>query len=353
MFNDSRQAIAAGSTVVLSTATGLTINILTDHPSWGIATTVIVLTIGGILVAVMALDRNAEPAPPPSPAPGVHQQSTITIGDHTAQVRGDLRVGMSPGYMILSLAVMAALVAVVVIATRRTPSTGAPPPAETPLSAPIMTRVANRGFDIDCPASIYYFPGTAHALRSALPRSLTPDDAINHSPDFATWVAQAGGWRAVNWVQFTVQNNSANAAILTGLSIDVTNRHPLTSRTRIADISDCGSAMLPRAFTVDFGAHPPRVTAMRGEDEYGTSLPATKFPFKVSATDPEVFDLCIAEGPAEDIEWTATLEYTQDGVGRQAVISDDGRPFHSVPQDDRPDPPAYLLRDGGGLRRVS
>jgi hypothetical protein len=178
--------------------------------------------------------------------------------------------------------------------------------------------------------------------------SLSSDESYKHYIDtLDTWVRSAGGWRGTNAIQFSVEGNSTRATILTGLRINLVSRTSLTSRT-VLSLGECGAPAPPRHFSVDFATTPPRVQALPGEnlDANGDSVPvaAVSFPFTVSETNPEIFDLKVEPGPVCDCQWTATLSYTQAGTSYTTVINDvEGEPFHAVPTDHVPE---YTLING-------
>jgi hypothetical protein len=190
----------------------------------------------------------------------------------------------------------------------------------------------------ECPDR-FYLPQRLDEIRSAIPPP--PEDFYSNEDTYygyigtlGTWTSSVGGWRETNAIQFSVEGNSARATILTGIRVNLVSRASLTSKTVLA-VGECGGSVIPRRFSADLTATPPRVRALPGEslDADGNSVleAAVSFPFTVSETDPEVFDLEIEPGPACNCEWTATLSYTQAGRSYTAVIDDNGEPFHSVP----------------------
>jgi hypothetical protein len=216
--------------------------------------------------------------------------------------------------------------------------------------APLAVAIVRRGIDLDCDINRYYLPQAVDELRAALP-SPVPADGTNPQPQLdstTAWTASRGGFRQTNWIEFTVEGSSSRATILTGLSVRLVASGPLRSRTRIAVGDGCGAAVTPRTFTMTFGTDPPGLAPVAGQTLNAScdpvDVPAVSFPFKVSETDPEVFDLSVApDGPVCDCEWTAVLAYTQGGISRNTVIDDHGQPFHAVPTDRVP---GYELLNG-------
>jgi hypothetical protein len=113
----------------------------------------------------------------------------------------------------------------------------------------------------------------------------------------------------------------------------------LISKT-VLSLDECGGAAPPHPFSVDFNTTPPRIQALPGEttDPTGDTMTTApvSFPFTVSETDPEIFDLHVEDGPICDCLWTATLSYIQGGHSYTATIDNNGTPFHAVPADHVP-----------------
>lgn len=95
-----------------------------------------------------------------------------------------------------------------------------------------------------------------------------------------------------------------------------------------------GAALRPRPFTVDFD-----VTDL---DADRPSLQAldVDFPFTVSATDIEQFDITPHVTTAE-VAWHLELDWICEGVPGTTIIDDDGRPFEIYP--------TSMLTPGSGL----
>jgi hypothetical protein len=208
-----------------------------------------------------------------------------------------------------------------------------------------------RGGSAGCADPRFYLPQDLGQIRSAgpmPPADFRNSDAVYNSyvRTLAAWVTSSGGWPATNSIRFSVENSTHQATILTGMRVNLISRAPLASRT-VLSLSECGGAVSPRPFSVDFGAAPPRLRPLPGETTGPTgNAVATRpvdFPFTVSDTDPEIFDLDVADGPVCDCLWTVTLSYIQVGRSYLVQIDDHGMPFHAVPTDEVP---AYTLING-------
>lgn len=210
-----------------------------------------------------------------------------------------------------------------------------PPAQDAARVGPVKAVITQRGTDQDCDTQLYVFPKSVRQLKESLQGSgLTMIDGNLYKTPFATWVAEQKGWRAAKWIRFTVQSDSDHAAVLTGMTIDVLKQEALTSRTIIMAGDGCGGALEPRLFGVDFNTSPPKITALPGRDDNGDTVPGVKFPFTVSASDPEVFDLVVQAGPVDDIQWHATISYTLNGEAHTTIVDDGGSPLHTVARSD-------------------
>lgn len=227
------------------------------------------------------------------------------------------------------------------------PAAGGGSSVSSSSDGPLSVTVLKRGGEADCPLR-FYLPQDIDAIKEAVP--LPPDDYSDESyiNTLEAWVESVGGWRATNSIEFSVEGNSVRATILTDIRINLVSRTSLMSKTLLS-LGECGAPAPPRHFSVDFAATPPRVRALPGEDldAEGNPVPveAVNFPFTVSETDPEIFDLRVVEpGPVCDCQWTATLSYTRAGRSYVVTIADiDGKPFHAVPADHVPE---YTLING-------
>ncbi|HEX6353085.1 hypothetical protein [Actinophytocola sp.] len=214
--------------------------------------------------------------------------------------------------------------------------------ATGPVEGPLSVAVLAGWDDTECPTR-FFLPQDVDELGSdiPLPDEYAFDEAYEaYMNSFSAWVTSAGGWQAKNSVRFSVEGNLSRATILTGIRVNLVSRAALTSRT-VVSIGQCGAPAPPRYFSVDLAPTPPRVRALPGEemDDEGNFVPvdAVDFPFTVSETDPEIFDLKVEPGPVCDCQWTATLSYVQAGRSYTTTIDDGGKPFHAVPTDDVPE----------------
>lgn len=158
------------------------------------------------------------------------------------------------------------------------------------------------------------------------------DTAVeNYLRALNAWVTSVQGWPETDWIEFSVEGNSSRASILTDLQVNLISRTPLTDKTEVSMKVCQSSPGSVRHFKADLNTTPPRVRAVPDTTNTTSKTKPVTFPFTVSETDPEIFDLAVGSGPECDCQWTATLSYTQAGRSYTALIDDDGKPFHAVP----------------------
>lgn len=192
------------------------------------------------------------------------------------------------------------------------------------------------------------FPGWVIPLP---PEQIGPAPPVEEPGDpRSRWAADLGAVDAQSTiVNVTVQGTSAQAVILTGITIDVVSRRAPLSGTHVAE--PCGDAFWARYFDVELDADPPAIgPSLDRRVEValeGTEQPEPiDFPYTVDAGDPELFSLLARTGSC-DCEWTATLHWQDRGSDGQTAITDDGKPFRVTATGNGP---RYGNYEGGPLR---
>jgi hypothetical protein len=156
----------------------------------------------------------------------------------------------------------------------------------------------------------------------------------NHEKQ-AEWAADLGGVDAnFTEIRVTVTGSSDEPVVLHDLRINVLDRRPPIRGTHV--VLGGGDIAPVRWLVVDLDASPPEVTeSVDGrpiladlypeEYEKRPKDPVT-FPYKVSATQPEVFYI-VAKTKRCYCEWTAELFWTTGETEGSTIIDDDGNPF--------------------------
>ncbi len=135
-------------------------------------------------------------------------------------------------------------------------------------------------------------------------------------------------------VEVTVAGRSSRAVVLRGLQVRVVGRQAPLAWPAFAMENGCGGSLTPRAFSVDLDMARPLARPTDGHDGE-RPLPAVRFPYRVSATDPEVLRVN-ARTVACDCQWYLELDWVSgDRLG--TVRIDDGRPFRTSGLKGRPE----------------
>ncbi|MEU1518816.1 helix-turn-helix transcriptional regulator [Streptomyces sp. NPDC005811] len=128
-------------------------------------------------------------------------------------------------------------------------------------------------------------------------------------------------------VQISVQGTSSTAVVLEALRVRVVSRGAPVTGNAYAMGQGCGSDLPPRHFSVDLDVDRPIAHARPGNDS-GKPFPAVRFPYRVSAEDPEVVEVT-ATTESYDCTWYLELDWSSQGRTGTVRIDDHGRPFRT------------------------
>ncbi|WP_020118966.1 helix-turn-helix transcriptional regulator [Streptomyces canus] len=146
--------------------------------------------------------------------------------------------------------------------------------------------------------------------------------------DAGIWAATQGAIHGRETkVQITVQGRSSTAVVLEALRVRITGRGSPAPGTAYAMDQGCGGGITPRGFDVNLDIDRPVAHAVAG-NETGQTVPAVQFPYRVSATDPEVL-LVTATTQTYDCNWYLELDWSSQGRTGTVRIDDHGRPFRT------------------------
>ncbi|WP_055559230.1 hypothetical protein, partial [Streptomyces luridiscabiei] len=153
--------------------------------------------------------------------------------------------------------------------------------------------------------------------------------------DAESWATALGAVHAgETGVRITLQGTDERAVVLEALRIRVVERRePAEGRVHRMS-SGCGGALTPRMFDVDLDVARPVARSVPGNDT-GEPIPAVSFPYRVSASDPEVF-LVTGRAADCDCDWVAELRWSSGGRSGTVRIDDGGRPFRTSGAPGRP-----------------
>ncbi|RLU80631.1 transcriptional regulator [Streptomyces griseocarneus] len=199
------------------------------------------------------------------------------------------------------------------------PDSGGTPDKDAPLTVDV------RPYALPDRCDQMYVTGRVPA---AVPAPPTTSDAR----DWVTGVDAVPGGRMR--IQVSVQGRSGQAVVLHALHVRVANRAAPLSWNGYAMGDGCGGGLTPAHFDVDLDRERPDarpVTGMRGDIE----IPATGFPYKTSATDPQMLEI-VGRTNAQDVSWYLELEWSSGDRHGTLRLDDRGRPFRTSAIKDRP-----------------
>ncbi|MGW2522969.1 helix-turn-helix domain-containing protein [Streptomyces sp. NPDC001617] len=147
--------------------------------------------------------------------------------------------------------------------------------------------------------------------------------------DAGSWAATQGAVHGrQTMVQISVQGRSSTAVVLEALRVRIAGRTSPAPGTAYAMDQGCGGGLTPRGFDVNLDIDRPIAHPVAGNDT-GRTIPAVQFPYRVSATDPEVL-LVTATTETYDCSWYLELDWSSQGRTGTVRIDDHGRPFRTT-----------------------
>ncbi|MFJ8074557.1 helix-turn-helix domain-containing protein [Streptomyces sp. NPDC096176] len=168
--------------------------------------------------------------------------------------------------------------------------------------------------------------GCDHAyLVDRAPGDVPPPPAEADAESWARSLRARHG--AETGVRITLQGTGPETVVLESLQVRVTARRAPERRNVYRMDSGCGGSLTPRLFDVDLDMPRPVAHAKAGNDA-GEAIPAVSFPYRISATDPEVL-LVTGRTVACDCDWYLQLRWSSGGRSGTVRIDDDGRPFRT------------------------
>ncbi|MEE1729223.1 helix-turn-helix transcriptional regulator [Streptomyces sp. BE282] len=227
----------------------------------------------------------------------------------------------------LAICTVAALALVLVAA-----SAGPSRQQQRPERQPPVARPAAPPFTWTSDDHVWKY-GCGHTyLVGGPPAAVPPPPA---EADAESWATALGAVHAgETGVRITLQGTDERAVVLEALRIRVVERRePAEGRVHRMS-SGCGGALTPRMFDVDLDVARPVARSVPGNNT-GEPIPAVSFPYRVSASDPEVF-LVTGRAADCDCDWVAELRWSSGGRSGTVRIDDGGRPFRTSGAPGRP-----------------
>lgn len=157
-----------------------------------------------------------------------------------------------------------------------------------------------------------------------------PNDVPPPPPpqDTRGWARALGGVDGGQMLlELTVQGKSDEAVVLQGLHVRTLSRKAPLPWSAYSMGEGCGSGITPQSFDIDLDDSQPAVTPVAGQ-QGDERVPPKDFPFRVTSTDVEVFDLDVhVEG--HDVSWYLELDWSSGGREGTLRIDDGGKPFRT------------------------
>ncbi|MGW1075458.1 helix-turn-helix domain-containing protein [Streptomyces sp. NPDC002537] len=197
----------------------------------------------------------------------------------------------------------------------RAPSSGAPAPRSAAVPFTVSVLANNWGSPCDQWFALEQEPG-----------KVPPPPARGATDGWASALraVPAGHLR----MEVTVQGTGDTPVVLHGLNVHVVGSGKAPSWNGYTMGAGCGGELEPASFAIDLDDATPRPRPVPGkEGERPTTT--TDFPYKVSATDPQVLDID-ASTLGHDVSWYLELTWTSGGRQETTVIDDHGRPFRTT-----------------------
>ncbi|MHA6759544.1 helix-turn-helix domain-containing protein [Streptacidiphilus sp. PAMC 29251] len=159
----------------------------------------------------------------------------------------------------------------------------------------------------------------------------TPDrapPAPSPTQDDRAWLRTHGAVSADSTsIEAAVQGTGAEAVVLYDLQVHIVSRSKPLTWPVFAMADGCGGGLAPAGFHIDLDAVHPRAVAAAGS-QGDVPIPAPAFPYKVSASDPQVFDIT-AGATGHDVSWYLELHWSSGARSGILRIDDGGKPFRT------------------------
>lgn len=168
--------------------------------------------------------------------------------------------------------------------------------------------------------------GCDHAYLIAKPKEQVPPPPTEQ--DAEGWASSLGAVHGRDtYVRITVQGKTSSAVVLEALRVRVVGRSAPVERNVYFMDNGCGGSLTPRSFDVNLDASRP-VAAPRSGHDGENAIPAVRFPYRVSVSDPEVL-LVTGRTVSCDCRWYLELEWSSGGRTGAVRIDDHGGPFRT------------------------
>jgi hypothetical protein len=132
-------------------------------------------------------------------------------------------------------------------------------------------------------------------------------------------------------IEIVNQTSSTERVVITGIRISLVARRPAPASGILVTNDACGGGgggVTPRPFSVSFGSTPPEVTA-----QHEAGVPFVDFPYSISRTDPEVFNLNLLGSAIAEYTFTVKVFWVAAGQQYHTTLTNDGRDYEFIGSD--------------------
>lgn len=197
---------------------------------------------------------------------------------------------------------------------------------DRPVATGVPLAVATRPYVYDSPCS-------QHFLVDSEPAQVGPPASEQDAP---RWAAAYGAVSSGEQeIALTVQGTGEETVVLNALHVRILSKGAPLAWNDYSMGVGCGGGVGTKSFDIALDDGSPAVTVKNGQRD---------FPYKVSESDPEVFYV-VAHTTAHDVRWDLTLDWSSGDRSGSVHIDDDGSPFRTSADVDRP---GYDYPLGGG-----
>ncbi|MFE2868344.1 helix-turn-helix domain-containing protein [Embleya sp. NPDC059259] len=180
---------------------------------------------------------------------------------------------------------------------------------------------------------VYHNPCSQHFLVDSAPAQVGPPA---NEGDATRWAAAYGAVSSgEQTVALTVQGRDRDTVVLEALHVRIAGKSAPLAWNDYAMGVGCGGEVNTKSFDIDLDKGSPTLTGKNGQRE---------FPYKVSASDPEVFYVTV-HTKAHDVRWDLTLDWSSGDRRGTLRIDNKGLPFRTSADVRRP---GYDYPLGGG-----
>ncbi|MFB6814822.1 helix-turn-helix domain-containing protein [Streptomyces sp. NPDC056347] len=218
-------------------------------------------------------------------------------------------------------------------------SATSPAPGGTPAGRGKGPGTATGGVPVTATISSYNWeePCGQYYVLDQKPEDVPPPPAPQSTRGWARALGGVDGGSMQ--LEVTVQGKSGQAVVVNAIHVRTLSRKAPLAWSAYSMGEGCGSGITPQSFDVDLDDDGPVLRPVAGQHE-DEVVPPKNFPFRVSSSDVEVFDLTVhTEG--HDVSWYLELEWSSGGRTGLLRIDDGGKPFRTSSIQARP---TYMYR---------